>query len=82
LFPGFIGKILEDTRKHEAHTMSLVRRYGLLPFTFVNVLRSLTVSRRLKTNSDRPDFLTRIIEERKAHNISEHQIAAHSSDFM
>jgi cytochrome P450 len=28
LFPGFINKILEDTHKHEAHTMNLVRRYS------------------------------------------------------
>lgn len=26
LFPGMIDKILQDTRKHGAHTMSLVRR--------------------------------------------------------
>jgi cytochrome P450 len=32
LFPGFISKILEDTRKHEAYTMSLVRRYKPLLF--------------------------------------------------
>lgn len=42
----------------------------------------LTMPRRLMKHSDRPDFLTRIIEERKAHGISESQIAAHSSDFM
>ncbi|KAH0035830.1 benzoate 4-monooxygenase cytochrome P450, partial [Aureobasidium melanogenum] len=63
LFPGIIDKILQDTRKHEAHTMNLVRR-------------------RLKKDSDRPDFLTRIIEEREAHGISDSQIAAHSSDFI
>lgn len=38
--------------------------------------------RRLTKGSDRPDFLTRIIEERETHGISELQIAAHSSDFM
>ncbi|KAH0277818.1 benzoate 4-monooxygenase cytochrome P450, partial [Aureobasidium melanogenum] len=63
LFPGVIDKILQDTRKHEAHTKDLVRR-------------------RLQKNSDRPDFLTRIIEEREMHIISESQIAAHSSDFI
>ncbi|KAG9527480.1 benzoate 4-monooxygenase cytochrome P450, partial [Aureobasidium melanogenum] len=63
LFPGIIDKILQDTRKHEAHTINLVRR-------------------RLKKDSDRPDFLTRIIEEREAHGISDSQIAAHSSDFI
>ncbi|KAG9963016.1 benzoate 4-monooxygenase cytochrome P450, partial [Aureobasidium melanogenum] len=64
LFPGIINKIVQDTRKHEANTMNLVRRS------------------RLKKDSDRPDFLTRIIEEREAHGISESQIAAHSSDFI
>ncbi|KAH0370261.1 benzoate 4-monooxygenase cytochrome P450, partial [Aureobasidium melanogenum] len=63
LFPGVIDKILQDTRKHEAHTKNLVRR-------------------RLQKDSNWPDFLTRIIEEREAHGISESQIAAHSSDFI
>lgn len=40
------------------------------------------MSRRLMKDSHRPDFLTRIIEEREAHGISEPQIAAHSSDSM
>jgi cytochrome P450 len=82
LFPRFINKILEDTRKHEAHTMSLVRRYSTPALCLAHVYEILTPRRRLESNSDRPDFLTRIIEERKSRDISEHQIAAHSSDFM
>jgi cytochrome P450 len=38
LFPGVIGKILEDTRKHEKYTMGLVRRYGPLLFVSYMVL--------------------------------------------
>ncbi|OAA35820.1 cytochrome P450 monooxygenase [Beauveria brongniartii RCEF 3172] len=38
--------------------------------------------RRLNSKSDRPDFLTKIIEARKHDNISDVQIAAHSSDFV
>ncbi|KAI4730515.1 putative P450 monooxygenase [Aureobasidium sp. EXF-10728] len=63
LFPAMIDKILQDTRKHEAHTMDLVKR-------------------RLAKDSDRPDFSTRIIEDREANGISATQIAAHSSDFI
>ncbi|KAH0357426.1 benzoate 4-monooxygenase cytochrome P450, partial [Aureobasidium melanogenum] len=43
---------------------------------------SMKQGARLTKGSNRPDFLTRIIEEREAHGISESQIAAHSSDFI
>ncbi|KAI1281081.1 cytochrome P450 [Xylaria sp. FL0933] len=40
------------------------------------------VDKRLKNISDRPDFLTRMIESRETNNISDIQIAAHASDFV
>ncbi|KAI0550323.1 cytochrome P450 [Xylaria curta] len=40
------------------------------------------VQKRLKDLSDRPDFLTRILESRDRDSISDIQIAAHASDFM
>ncbi|KAL5041782.1 hypothetical protein BDW71DRAFT_217423 [Aspergillus fruticulosus] len=40
------------------------------------------VKRRLASNSQRRDFLTKIIEARKDADISDVQIAAHSSDFV
>ncbi|THC90396.1 hypothetical protein EYZ11_010137 [Aspergillus tanneri] len=40
------------------------------------------VKRRLASNSGRRDFLTKIIEARKDADISDTQIAAHSSDFV
>ncbi|KAI0396354.1 cytochrome P450 [Xylariaceae sp. FL0594] len=63
LMPGTIAKLIEDTRKHEAHTIALV-------------------DKRLKNPSDRPDFLTRMLENRDKDSISDIQIAAHASDFV
>ena len=31
LFSGFIKKLLEDTRKHEAYSMELIQRCGAFP---------------------------------------------------
>ncbi|KAF1993248.1 cytochrome P450 [Amniculicola lignicola CBS 123094] len=40
------------------------------------------VEKRLQKSNNRPDFLNRMIENREMYNISEVQIAAHSSDFV
>ncbi|KAF5027084.1 hypothetical protein F66182_796 [Fusarium sp. NRRL 66182] len=63
MFPKLLNKLIEDTRKHEAYTMSLVKK-------------------RTAQNSDRKDFLTKILEAREAEDVSDLQIAAHSSDFV
>lgn len=38
--------------------------------------------RRLNNPSERPDFLTRMLEDGDARNISNVQLAAHASDFV
>ncbi|KAF4461595.1 benzoate 4-monooxygenase cytochrome p450 [Fusarium albosuccineum] len=63
MFPGLLSKLIEDTRKHEAYTMSLVKK-------------------RTTEKSERKDFLTKILEARETDNVSDIQIAAHSSDFV
>lgn len=42
----------------------------------------IRISRRLKNPSERPDFLTRILEDQDASSISKVQLAAHASDFV
>ncbi|KAI4762308.1 hypothetical protein E4T51_04711 [Aureobasidium sp. EXF-12344] len=59
--------------------IDIVMWFNLMTF---DIIGSLAFGERLKKDSDRPDFLTRIVEEREAHGISDSQIAAHSSDFI
>ncbi|KAH7141621.1 benzoate 4-monooxygenase cytochrome P450 [Dactylonectria macrodidyma] len=63
VFPKLLNKLIEDTRKHEAYTMSLVKK-------------------RISQKSNRKDFLTKILHKREIDNVSDIQIAAHSSDFV
>lgn len=45
-------------------------------------LRADNISRRINQKTDRKDFLTKILEHRQKDNLSDVQIAAHSSDFV
>lgn len=79
-FPKVIDALVEDTKTHEAHTMRLIERHESL---VIGSCRQLMISiRRLQNPSNRPDFLTRILESRETSNISKVQLAAHASDFV
>jgi hypothetical protein len=80
VMPGTINAMIEDTRTHEAHTMDLIERYTIPQLGMTGELTGDT--RRVNNPTDRPDFLTRILENRKVDEISNVQLAAHASDFV
>ncbi|KAL9123064.1 MAG: hypothetical protein Q9187_000391 [Circinaria calcarea] len=64
---------------------------AIMPRTIENLIRDTKIherhtldliQRRIQHPSDRPDFLTRILDDRDTNNISDVQLAAHASDFV
>ena len=82
VMPSRMEKLTQDTRKHESHTIELIERSTLLVLDLGSFKELICGHRRLKNPSDRPDFLTRILETRDAEEISNIQLAAHASDFV
>lgn len=80
--PNIIEALIQDTRTHEAHTMALIQRYIFCILQLESRRFLILKQRRIKNPSSRPDFLTRILENRENENISDVQLAAHASDFV
>ncbi|KAL8826317.1 MAG: hypothetical protein Q9191_003868 [Dirinaria sp. TL-2023a] len=78
IMPKKLEAWIEDTKTHEAYTMALIKKwvFGRL---YANGLTS--TNRRLHNPSTRPDFLTRMLED-KSQELKDVQIAAHASDFV
>lgn len=84
LMPGAIEKLVADTKTHEAHTIELIER-SVIEVPLVECDESdelIGFARRVNNPTDRPDFLTRILEDRDIKQISNVQLAAHASDFV
>lgn len=82
LNPGWLTRLMEGARRHEAYTMEMVQRYD---HCMKHDGLSLTVRvRRINERTERKDFMTNLLKskDREQYNISTIQLAAHASDFV
>jgi hypothetical protein len=77
--PQTIKKFSEDTKTHESHTMALIEKYVHMTSSSQYEADN-HVHRRLAKPEPRPDFLTRVLEQKE--DITPVQLAAHASDFV
>ena len=82
VLPKKLEALIEDTKTHEANTLAMVKKL-ISPAQSVSNRASdlMFVYRRLQNPSSRPDFLTRMLEQ-KSQEHTDVQIAAHASDFV
>lgn len=79
--PKVIEALVEDTKTHEAYTLALIKKLVSCDLCFSRYHGLMSLNRRLQNPSVRPDFLTRMLED-KSIELSDVQIAAHASDFV
>lgn len=80
-FGSHIKRIIADTKINgEYYSIELVESYGKTRFQ--GSVSKLSHYRRIKRETNRKDFYTRILENRVPDTFSNIQLAAHASDFV